>query len=53
MKEGIREEVIFFFFFFFAIVLEGLIRTVTVKVIPARGGSLNMGMEMLKYKVCV
>lgn len=50
MKEGIREEVIFFFFF--ALVLEGLI-TVTVKVIPARGGSLSIGMEMLKYKVCV
>ena len=49
MKEGIREEVNFFFFF--ELVLEGLIRT--VKIIPARGGSLSIGMEMLKYKVCV
>ena len=47
MKEGITEEVIL------ELVLEGLIRTVTIKVIPARGGSLSIGMEMLKYKVCV
>ena len=40
MKEGIRQEVIFFFFFF-ALVLEGLIRKVTVKSYSSQRGQFE------------
>lgn len=39
MKEGIRQEVIFFFFF--VLVLEGLIRKVTVKSYSSQRGQFE------------